>query len=390
MTERKTVTLNMGPHHPATHGVLRVILELDGETIVNATPVIGYLHRGIEKICESRNYQQIIPLTDRLDYSAASANNIGYCLAVEKLMGIDVPKRAQYLRVIMAELARIMGHHLWLGTHALDIGAMTVIFYAFRDREMIMAINEEIAGYRLTPSFIRIGGVAHDATGDFIKKVRDFVKWFPKALEGYHTLLTENKIWTTRTQNIGAISAEEAINYGLTGPCLRGSGVAYDVRKTFPYSSYDDFDFQVPVGQYGDIYDRYLVRMEEFKQSINIVGQAIENLPAGPVQTDNPWVANPGLPEVQNDISALIRRFLIHAKGVSVPSGEVYAAVEGAKGELGFYLVGNGSEHPYRLKIRSSCFYLASALPRLLVGHMVADAVAIIGSLDVVLGEIDR
>jgi NADH-quinone oxidoreductase subunit D len=390
MTERKTITLNMGPHHPATHGVLRVILELEGETIVNATPHIGYLHRGIEKIAENRNFQQIIPLTDRLDYAAASANNIGYCLAVEKLMGIEVPKRAHYLRVIMAELARIMGHHLWLGTHALDIGAMTVIFYAFRDREMIMDINEEISGYRLTPSFIRIGGVAQDATDEFIKKVRDFVKWFPKALEGYHTLLTKNKIWTTRTMNIGVISAEEALNYGLTGPSLRGSGVAYDVRKVFPYSSYNDFDFKIPVGENGDVYDRYLVRMEEFKQSINIIGQAIENLPAGPVQTDNPWITNPSLPEVQNDISALIRRFMIHAKGTPVPKGEVYSAVEGAKGELGFYLVGNGSEHPYRLKIRSSCFYLASALPRLMVGHMVADAVAIIGSIDVVLGEIDR
>ncbi len=390
MTERKTITLNMGPHHPATHGVLRVILELDGETIVNATPVIGYLHRGIEKICESRNYQQILPLTDRLDYAAASANNIGYCVTVEKLMEIEVPKRAQYLRVIMAELARIMGHHLWLGTHALDIGAMTVIFYAFRDREMIMAINEEIAGYRLTPSFIRIGGVAHDATDEFVRKVRDFVKWFPKALKGYHTLLTENKIWTTRTMDIGTISAREAVNYGLTGPSLRGSGVAYDVRKAFPYSSYDDFDFQIPVGQNGDVYDRYLVRMEEFRQSINIIGQAIENLPTGPVQTDNPWIANPGLPEVENDISALIRRFLIQAKGSPAPKAEVYSAVEGAKGELGFYIVGDGSERPYRLKIRSPCFYLASALPRLLVGHMVADAVAIIGSLDVVLGEIDR
>ncbi|MGC8492370.1 MAG: NADH dehydrogenase (quinone) subunit D [Syntrophobacteraceae bacterium] len=390
MNESKTITLNMGPHHPATHGVLRVMLELDGETIVNATPVIGYLHRGIEKIAENRSYQQILPLTDRLDYSAASANNIGYCLAVEKLLGIEVPKRAQYLRVIMAELARIMGHHLWLGTHALDIGAMTVIFYAFRDREMIMAMNEEISGYRLTPSFIRIGGVAMDATDDFIEKVRKFVAWFPKALEGYHKLLTENKIWTTRTMNIGVISAEEAINHGLTGPSLRGSGVAYDVRKAAPYSSYNDFDFQVPIGENGDIYDRYLVRMEEFKQSINIIGQAIENLPSGPVFTDNPWLANPSLTEVQNDLSALIRRFMINSRGTPVPSGELYSAVEGAKGELGFYLVGDGSEHPYRLKIRSSCFYLASALPRLLIGHMVADAIAIIGSLDVVLGEIDR
>lgn len=390
MIEGKTITLNMGPHHPATHGVLRVIVELDGETIVSATPHIGYLHRGIEKIAESKNFQQVIPLTDRLDYSAASANNIGYCLAVEKLMGIEAPKRAQYLRVIMAELARIMGHHLWLGTHALDIGAMTVIFYAFRDREMIMDINEEIAGYRLTPSFLRIGGVAQDATSEFVKKVRAFVQWFPKALEGYHTLLTENKIWTTRTMNIGKISAEEAVNYGLTGPSLRGSGVAYDVRKAFPYSSYQDFDFKIPIGENGDVYDRFLVRMEEFKQSINIISQAIENLPDGPVQTDNPWISNPSLKEVENDISALIRRFMIYSKGPAAPKGEVYMPVEGAKGELGFYLVGDGSERPYRLKIRSSCFYLASALSRLLVGHMVADAIAIIGSLDVVLGEIDR
>ena len=390
MTESKTITLNMGPHHPATHGVLRVIVELDGETIVKATPYIGYLHRGIEKIAESKLFQQVIPLTDRLDYAAASANNIGYCLAAEKLMGLEVPKRAQYLRVIMAEFARIMGHHLWLGTHALDIGAMTVIFYTFRDREMIMDINEEIAGYRLTPTFFRIGGVAQDTTPDFIKKVRDFVKWFPKALEGYHTLLTENKIWTTRTMNIGKISAEEAVNYGLTGPSLRGSGVAYDIRKAFPYSSYDDFDFQIPVGENGDVYDRYLVRMEEFKQSINIISQAIENLPEGPVHADSPWITNPATTDAQNDISALIRRFMMHTKGPTAPKGEVYAAVEGAKGELGFYLVGDGTEHPYRLKIRSSCFYLASALPRLLVGHMVADAIAIIGSLDVVLGEIDR
>ncbi|PIP41027.1 MAG: NADH-quinone oxidoreductase subunit D, partial [Desulfobacterales bacterium CG23_combo_of_CG06-09_8_20_14_all_51_8] len=360
------------------------------ETIVKATPYIGYLHRGIEKIAESKLFQQVIPLTDRLDYAAASANNIGYCLAAEKLMGLEVPKRAQYLRVIMAEFARIMGHHLWLGTHALDIGAMTVIFYTFRDREMIMDINEEIAGYRLTPTFFRIGGVAQDTTPDFIKKVRDFVKWFPKALEGYHTLLTENKIWTTRTMNIGKISAEEAVNYGLTGPSLRGSGVAYDIRKAFPYSSYDDFDFQIPVGENGDVYDRYLVRMEEFKQSINIISQAIENLPEGPVHADSPWITNPATTDAQNDISALIRRFMMHTKGPTAPKGEVYAAVEGAKGELGFYLVGDGTEHPYRLKIRSSCFYLASALPRLLVGHMVADAIAIIGSLDVVLGEIDR
>ncbi|NOY68050.1 MAG: NADH dehydrogenase (quinone) subunit D [Deltaproteobacteria bacterium] len=390
MAEGKTITLNMGPHHPATHGVLRVEVELDGEIIVKATPYIGYLHRGIEKLAESKNYQQAIPLSDRLDYASASANNMGYCTAVEKLMGIEVPKRAQYLRVIMAELARIMGHHLWIGTHALDIGAMTVIFYAFRDREMIMDINEEIAGYRLTPTFFRIGGVAADTTPDFIKKVREFVKWFPKALQGYHTLLTENKIWTTRTMGIGPISAKDAINAGLTGPSLRGSGVAYDIRKAFPYSSYDDFDFKIPVGEKGDVYDRYLVRMEEFAQSIKIIDQAIENLPEGPVAIDSPWITNPDLVSVQTDISELARRFVLHTKGPVGPDKEVYHAVEGAKGELGFYLVGDGTEHPFRMKVRSPCFYLASALPRLLVGHMIADAIAIIGSIDVVLGEIDR
>jgi len=390
MAESKKMYLNMGPHHPATHGVLRIELELEGETIVNATPRIGYLPRGIEKIAEHRNYQQVIPLTDRLDYASASANNMGYCVTVENLMGIEVPKRAQYLRVIMAELARIMGHHLWIGTHALDIGAMSVVFYAFRDREMIMNINEEISGYRLTPTFFRIGGVAHDATPKFIEMVRDFVKWFPKGLDGYHRLLTENKIWTTRTMDIGTISAEDAVNYGLTGPSLRGSGVAYDLRKAFPYSSYDDFDFQIPVGDKGDVYDRYLVRMEEFSQSLKIIDQAIENLPEGPVNVDNPWITNPELDEVQKDISALIRRFMIQVKGPVAPEAEVYHAVEGAKGELGFYLVGDGSEHPFRLKIRSPCFYLASALPRLMIGHMVADAIAIIGSIDVVLGEIDR
>ncbi|MBW1644717.1 MAG: NADH dehydrogenase (quinone) subunit D [Deltaproteobacteria bacterium] len=390
MAEGKTLTLNMGPHHPATHGVLRIVLELDGEVIVKATPHVGQLHRGIEKIAEGMNFQQVIPLTDRLDYTAASLNNLGYCLAVEKLLGIEVPKRAQYIRVIMGELARIMGHHLWLGSHALDIGAMTVVFYTFRDREMIMNINEEASGYRLTPSYLRVGGLAKDITPDFIKFVRDFVKWFPTAIDGYHTLLTDNIIWRKRTMGVGKVSAEDAVNFGFTGPSLRGSGVPYDLRKVRPYSSYDDFDFQVPVGEVGDVYDRYLVRMEEFKQSINIIDQAIENLPEGPVNVDNPWVANPDLGAVMEDISALIRRFKIQCEGPHAPEGEVYASVEGSKGELGFYLVGDGSEHPYRMKIRSPCYILTSALPKMIVGHMIADVIAIIGSIDIVLGEIDR
>ena len=390
MTEAKTMTLNMGPHHPATHGVLRLVLELDGETIVKATPHVGQLHRGIEKIAESMNFQQVIPLTDRLDYTAASLNNLGYCMTVEKLLGIEVPKRSQYIRVIMSELARIMGHHLWIGSHALDIGAMTLIFYTFRDREMIMNINEELSGYRLTPSFLRIGGVAKDITPDFVKSVREFVKWFPKAVQGYNTLLTDNIIWRKRTMNIGSISAEEAVNYGFTGPSLRGSGVSYDIRKALPYCSYDDFDFQIPVGENGDVYDRYLVRMEEFNQSLRIIDQAIENLPEGPIKVDNPWVSNPETDEVTEDISSLIRRFKIQSEGPKSPVGEVYHSVEGSKGELGFYIVGDGTAQPYRMKIRSPCFILTSALPRLLEGHMIADAISIIGSIDIVLGEIDR
>ncbi|HIE06922.1 MAG TPA: NADH-quinone oxidoreductase subunit D, partial [Desulfarculaceae bacterium] len=253
MAEGKILTINMGPHHPATHGVLRLVLELDGETIVKVTPYIGHLHRGIEKIAENMNYQQVIPLTDRFDYTAATLCNNGYCTAAEKLLGIEVPKRAQYIRVIMGELARIMGHHLWIGSHALDIGAMTVVFYTFRDREMIMNMTEEVSGYRLTPSYLRVGGIAKDITPQFIKDLRAFIKWFPTALEGYNTLLTDNIIWRKRTMGIGKISAEDAINYGLTGPSLRGSGVAYDIRKTMPYGSYEDFDFKVPVGSNGDV-----------------------------------------------------------------------------------------------------------------------------------------
>jgi NADH-quinone oxidoreductase subunit D len=390
MAEGKLLTINMGPHHPATHGVLRLVLELDGETIVKVTPHIGHLHRGIEKLAESMNYQQVIPLTDRFDYTAATLNNLGYCTAVEKLLGIEVPKRAQYIRVIMSELARIMGHHLWIGSHALDIGAMTVVFYAFRDREMIMNMTEEVSGYRLTPSYLRIGGVAKDITPDFIKFLREFIAWFPTAVAGYNTLLTDNIIWRQRTMDIGVISKEDAINYGLTGPSLRGSGVAYDLRKVMPYGSYEDFDFQVPVGENGDVYDRYLVRMEEFLQSLKIIEQALENLPEGPVNVDNPWVTNPDLDAVQDDISALIRRFKIQCQGPEVPVGEVYHAVEGSKGELGFYLVGDGTEHPYRMKVRSPCFILVSALEKMMLGHMIADAIAIIGSIDIVLGEIDR
>lgn len=390
MTEQKTMILNMGPHHPATHGVLRLELELEGETIVRAKPHVGYLHRGFEKMAEHKSLQQIIPLTDRLDYASASLNNLGYCQAVEQFMGLEIPKRAQYIRVIMAELARIMGHQLWVGTHALDIGALSPIFYAFSDRERCMEIVEEVSGYRLTPSYLRIGGVAHDVSQEFVRKVREFVATFPKAVDGYHQLLTDNAIWTRRTKNIGVLPADLAISYGVTGPTLRGSGVAYDLRKDAPYSSYDDFDFQVPVGEYGDAYDRYLVRMEEFIQSTRIIEQAIENLPEGPVMTDNPMVALPDINEAQQDAGALIRRFKLGSDGPMLPAGEFYFASEAAKGELGFYLVGDGSSRPYRLKIRSPGYYLVSALPSMVEGHMIADVITLIGSIDIVLGEVDR
>ncbi|MCF8107349.1 MAG: NADH dehydrogenase (quinone) subunit D [Desulfohalobiaceae bacterium] len=388
--ENKTIILNMGPHHPATHGVLRLELEIEGETIKRAKPHVGYLHRGLEKLAEERNLLQVIPLTDRLDYSAASVNNLGYCLTAEKLLEVETPKRAQYIRVIMAELSRIMGHQLWLGTHALDIGAMTPIFYAFADREMAMDITEEVSGYRLTPSYLRIGGVAKDVTPTFVTKVRDFVRKMKPAVEGYNTLLTENPIWTRRTKNVGVITAEDALNYGLTGPSLRGSGVAYDVRKAVPYGSYGDFDFQIPVGEVGDAYDRYLVRMEEFTQSLRIIEQAVENLPSGPVKTDNPWVAIPDMEEVKKDVGSLMHRFKLVSPGPSIPRGECYHAVEGAKGELGFYLVGDGGSRPYRLKMRSPCYYLVGALPKLIQGHMIADVITLIGSIDIVLGEVDR
>ena len=382
--------LNMGPHHPATHGVLRLELAIDGETIITTKPHVGYLHRGLEKLAEERNLLQIIPLTDRLDYAAASVNNLGFCLTAEKLLGVETPKRAQYIRVIMAELSRIMGHQLWLGTHALDIGAMTPIFYAFADREMAMNITEEVSGYRLTPSYLRIGGVARDVTATFAGKVKDFVRTMKKAVEGYNTLLSSNPIWTRRTKNIGVIAADRALNLGMTGPSLRASGVPYDVRKAIPYSSYDDFDFQIPVGEIGDAYDRYLVRMEEFTQSLKIIEQAVDNLPSGPVQTDNPWVAGPDLETVKQDVGSLMHRFKLVHPGPLIPDGECYHAVEGAKGELGFYLVGNDAARPYRLKMRSPCYYLVGALPELIQGHMVADVITLIGSIDIVLGEVDR
>ncbi|MEI7670732.1 MAG: NADH dehydrogenase (quinone) subunit D [Deltaproteobacteria bacterium] len=385
------MTINMGPQHPATHGVLRLLLELDGEIIVKAEPHIGYLHRGIEKLSESMTYPQALTLTDRLDYTSALSNNLAYCLAVEKLLDIKIPKRAQYLRVLMAELQRISAHLLWLATHALDLGAMTLLFYAFRERETITEILELATGARLTPSFIRIGGLASDIPDTFLPRVKAFVDDFPKRVDDYETLLTENIIWKKRTTNIATMSAEECIQYGITGPVLRASGIDYDVRKAYPYSSYEDFDFEIPLGVHGDVYDRYLVRLKEMRQSNRIVQQAVEKLPDGPfAAVDAPLVVPPSKESVGRDIAALIRHFKIMEEGFRPPCGEVYASIESSKGELGFYLISDGSNKPYRMRIRPPSFINLAALPKMIVGEMVADVVAAIGSIDIVLGEIDR
>jgi NADH-quinone oxidoreductase subunit D len=391
MAESRYMTINMGPQHPATHGVLRLLLELDGEIIVKAEPHIGYLHRGIEKLSESMTYPQVLVLTDRLDYTSALSNNLAYCLAVEKLLDIKIPKRAQYLRVLMAELQRIAAHLLWVATHALDLGAMTLLFYAFRERETIMEILELATGARLTPSFIRIGGLASDIPATFLPRVKAFVEDFPKRVDDYETLLTENIIWKKRTTNIAPMSAEECIQYGVTGPVLRASGIGYDVRKAYPYSSYEDFDFEIPLGSHGDVYDRYLVRLKEMRQSNRIVKQAAEKLPDGPfAAVDAPLVVPPAKEEVGRDTAALIRHFKIMQEGFRPPCGEVYASIESSKGELGFYLISDGTNKPFRMRIRPPSFINLAALPKMIEGQMVADVVAAIGSIDIVLGEIDR
>jgi NADH-quinone oxidoreductase subunit C/D len=384
------MTLNMGPQHPATHGVLRLVLRVDGEVIVDAVPYLGHLHRGVEKLAENMTYSQAITLTDRLDYTAGISNNLAYVLAVEKLLGIVVPKRAQYIRVMLAELQRIAAHLLWLATHALDIGAMTVLFYTFRERETVLDILEHVTGARITPSFLRIGGVAADLPDGIEGKINAFLEDFPRRINEYETLLTRNIIWLKRTKDIGIISAQEGINWGLSGPVLRGSGVKWDIRKVFPYSSYDEFDFEIPTGEKGDVYDRYLVRLEEMRQSIRIIRQALDRLPNGEVTCHDPKVTPPDKELVKKEINALIRHFKLMSEGISPPPGEVYVSIENPKGELGWYLVSDGSNQPYRYRIRPPCFLNLAALPEMIKGHLVADVIAVIGSIDIVLGEIDR
>jgi NADH dehydrogenase I D subunit len=387
---QKEITLNMGPQHPSTHGVLRLVLDLQGETIVSMDPQIGYLHRGIEKWMESKTYHQVIPMTDRLDYISCMCNNLGYVTAVEKLAGIVVPERAQFLRTLLAELTRISAHLIWLGTSAVDIGAMTVLLYAARERELILDLLEMATGARLTVSYARIGGVRNDVSRDFIDKCREFTELFPKRLEEYDVLIRENRIWLKRTVGIGVMTAEEAVQYGLTGASLRGSGVNYDLRKVEPYAAYDKVDFDIPLGKNGDVYDRYIVRLGELRQSNRIIKQCLDMMQAGPVVTDDPRYAIPEKTQVMQNMQTLAHQFVLMSKWVPMPKGEVYVATEGPKGELGFYIVSDGSGKPYRIKIRAPSYVNLSALSKMVTGHMMADVVACIGSIDIVLGECDR
>ena len=385
------MTLNMGPQHPATHGVLRLVLDLDGETVVKCTPYVGYLHRGVEKLAEHRTYLQILPLTDRLDYTAAMSSNIGYCVAVEKLFGIEMPERAEYIRTIVSEMSRIANHLLWLATHALDIGAMTVFLYCFRERETILDLFERLCGARLTVSYPRIGGLKNDVDAQWLKDLYKLTEEFPSRVEQYETLINKNRIWLRRTKNIGVISAEDAINWGLSGPTLRGSGVPYDIRKSVPYGVYDKVKWEVCTGKNGDIYDRYRVRMEEFRQSNSIIRQCIDQIPEGPIMADAPKFTLPAKDKVLGDMEHLIHHFVLITKGPqTAPEGEIYIPTEVPKGELGFYFVSDGSGRPYRMRIRSPSFVHVSALPKLCEGSMVADVIANIGSIDIVLGECDR
>ncbi len=387
----ETMVLNMGPQHPSTHGVLRVVLELDGETIIKARPEIGYLHTGIEKSCEAKTYSQAITLTDRLDYLAPLSNNLCYCLAVEKLLGLEVPKRAQYIRVLLTELTRIGSHLVWLGTHAIDLGAMSMLLYCFREREELMKIFELVSGQRMMTSYFRIGGLALEPPPGWLKRVERFVNMFPSRIQEYEDLLTQNRIWLARTKGIGILSAEDAIALGVSGPTLRGSGVAYDVRKFFPYSSYDEFEFEVPTHTEGDCYARYLVRLAEMRESLKIVRQAMAKIPPeGPIRTEAPGIVPPEREKMKTEMEALIYHFKIYTEGFSPPPGEVYQVIESPRGELGFYVASDGSPKPWRVKVRAPSFVNLQALPKLVEGRLIADVVTCIGTIDIVLGEVDR
>lgn len=383
--------INMGPVHPSTHGVLRLVLELDGETVVKAEPVIGYLHTGMEKTMQSKTYQQAIVVTDRFDYTNSMGNNLVYCLGVEKLLGAEIPPRAQALRVIVAELQRLAAHMVWLGTHALDLGAMTILFYTFREREMILDMFDEICGARLTASYMRVGGLVADAPPPFFDKLDAFLKIIDERIDEYDYLLTGNEIFKARTIGIGALTKEETIDLAVSGPCARAIGIEWDIRKTEPYSGYENYEWEVPIGVNGDVYDRFLVRMEEMRQSVSIVRQAYGGLPEGPIRCADRKISLPPREELATSMEAVIHHFKLVTEGFHPPKNqEIYQACESPKGEIGFYIVSDGGNKPYRCHLRGPSYVNLQALPKMMEGRLVADAVAIIGSIDIVLGEVDR
>ena len=387
----ETMTVNMGPQHPSTHGVLRLVLELDGEVITSARPTIGYLHTGIEKTAEQKKWQQVVPLVERMDYLAAQSNSLAYVLSVEKLLGLEMPQRVRDIRVLIAELQRIASHLIWLGTHAMEIGAVSMLFYAIRERELLLNINELLAGFRFFPSYFRIGGLREDLPRGFHEAVSAFLDRFPKKVDEYEALLSKNDIFMRRTQGVGVISHDEALAWGLLGPIARASGSDYDVRKYFPYCGYETYDFSVPTATEGDVYARYRVRMRELRESVRISRQAIARIPpAGAWACGDPRVVPPPKDKVYTEMEALIQHFLIYSQGFTVPAGDAYVPVEGPRGEHGVYVVSDGTNRPWRIKMRAPSFMAIQALPKLVEGGLIADVVAVIGSTDVVMGDCDR
>ena len=385
------MTVNMGPQHPSTHGVLRLVLQLSGEEVIGADTTIGFLHTGIEKTAEQKKWQQVIPLVERMDYLAAQSNSLAFSLSVEKLLGLEMPERVKDIRVLIAELQRIASHLVWLGTHGLEIGAVSVMMYCFREREQLLNLNEMLAGFRMFPSYLRIGGLREDLPTGFHDAVTTFLDKFPDKLNEYEDLLTKNQIWLKRTKGVGVLSREDALGLGLVGPMARATGVTYDVRKAFPYLNYDTYEFDVPIGTNGDVYDRYLCRMEEMRQSTRIAKQAIARIsPRGVFDVGDYRIVPPPKDKVYSEMEALIQHFLIYSQGFTVPAGEAYVPVEGPRGEHGFTIFSDGTNRPYRIKLRAPSFYACQGLPKLIVGGMIADVIAVIGSTDVVMGDVDR
>ncbi len=384
------MVLNMGPQHPATHGVLRLVLEIDGEIVVRLYPEIGYLHTGIEKTCEAKFYQQVVPLTDRVNYLDPLSNNLAYCLAVEKLLDLEIPEKAQWLRVLLAELSRLNSHLIWLGTHAMDIGALTVFLYTFREREEILRLLEAVAGQRMMTSYIRVGGLAMEPPIDFLARVQTFIRTLPEKIDEYSNLLTGNPIFRNRLKGVGYLSAEDAVAFGVTGPPLRASGVDIDLRRDMPYSGYEKFQFKVPVLKDGDTWARYLFRLDEMRESIKIIQQALDGMPEGAVKADAPKIVLPDREKMKTQMEALIHHFKIVTEGFNVPAGEVYQGIECGHGQIGFYVVSDGTAKPWRVHMRYPSFATLQALETMCKGGMLADVVAVIGSIDIVLGEIDR